>query len=83
MNEIRREDEFKLKIGRVGDSLGVILPDELIRQLGLREGDQLDATRHSDRSLSLVPSASRRQDILKTARDLMEEYSSTLRALAK
>jgi len=45
MTKAKGSDEFTLKVSRVGNSLGVILPRELISQLGLNEGDRLEATR--------------------------------------
>jgi putative addiction module antidote len=83
MNELRREDEFTLKVSRVGNSLGVILPKELISQLGLKEGDRLEATRLPERGLSLTPFDKGHADAMKIARELMHEYRDTLRALAK
>lgn len=83
MNEIAKEDGFTLKVSRVGNSLGVILPKELINQLGLKEGDRLEATRLPDRALSLTPFDNKHAEAMKVARELMHEYRDTLRELAK
>jgi putative addiction module antidote len=83
MSEFNRDDPFTLKVSRIGNSLGVILPKELLNQLGLSEGDRLEATRLPDRGLSLTPFNSRHADAMRVARELIHEYKDTLRELAK
>ena len=83
MTEIIRDDEFTLKVSRIGNSLGVILPKELLNQLGLKEGDKLEATRLPERGLWLTPFDSRHAEAMRIARDLIHDYKDTLRELAK
>jgi len=83
MTKAKGADEFTLKVSRVGNSLGVILPRELISQLGLKEGDRLEATRLPERGLSLTPFDTGHAEAMKVARELMHEYRDTLRELAK
>jgi putative addiction module antidote len=71
-----------LKVRRVGNSRGVVLPASLLEELGLSEGDQLFATRTQD-GLLLSPY----DPTLARAIELFEEgrraYRTALRELAK
>ncbi len=72
----------KLKVQRIGNSLGVVLPKEMLQELGVGEGDELIATRAQDAYL-----IGRRdeafQRAMKIAEKGMNKYRNALRELAK
>ena len=72
-----------LKIRKVGNSLGVILPKEMLAELGLGEGDEVVATKQGAKSFNLSvpePEFARQMEL---AREIMEEYRDALAELAK
>jgi len=74
---------LKLKLRKVGNSVGVILPKVALRHLNVEEGDSLSATEGPDGSLRLSPS---RPDVtrqMEVMRRVMKRYRHTLRELAK
>ena len=73
---------MQLKLTQVGNSLGLILPKELIAKLKIDKGDVLFVTDMPDGiMLSAYDEKVERQ--LKVGRDLMGRYRETLRELAK
>ena len=72
----------KLKVRRIGNSLGVILPKEVLEQLGAKEGDELVLTRAQDAWL-MARRDEKFQRVMKYAAEGMDEYRNTLRELAK
>ncbi|MEJ1160974.1 AbrB/MazE/SpoVT family DNA-binding domain-containing protein [Prosthecomicrobium sp. N25] len=74
---------MKLEIKKIGNSAGLILPKELLIELGLAQGDVLTLTRQPDGKIVL----SRRDDTfekgMEIARKAMKTYENTLRELAK
>jgi putative addiction module antidote len=83
MNEIKREDTFNLKVSRVGNSLGVILPEELLSRLGLGEGDLIQIVEEPGHGFKLSGSDSVHVRGMEIARNAFKVYASTFRALAK
>ena len=73
---------MKLELKRIGNSTGLILPKELLGRLGLQQGDQVFVTEGPD---GLV--IGKRDDTfekgMEIARQVMKEYSQTLKELAK
>src|SRR5437016_6966166 len=74
---------IELKVRKFGNSLGVILPKELIRRLKADEGKNILVVESSDGTLQLEPSDAEFEEQMKIARDGMARYRNTLRALAK
>jgi putative addiction module antidote len=72
-----------LQICKIGDSLGLILPGELISRLNLKEGDALYPVQQSDDSLLLTPHKPKHARAMEIAREMMHEYRDTFVALAK
>jgi putative addiction module antidote len=76
---------LELRLRRVGNSLGVILPKEALEALGVegKEGEKLVLGRREDGALELrhVDEAFERK--LALLRDTMARYKNTLRELAK
>ncbi len=72
----------KLKVRRIGNSLGVILPKDVLEQLGAKEGDELVLTRAQDAWL-MARRDEKFQRVMKYAAEGMDKYRNTLRELAK
>ncbi len=72
----------KLKVRRIGNSLGVILPKEVLEQLGAKEGDELVLTRAQDAWL-MARRDEKFHRTMKHAEEFINKYRNTLRELAK
>ena len=72
-----------LKIRKVGNSLGLILPKEMLDELGLGEGDEVFATKEGHKAFSISVPDDRHDEIMAIAEEIMEEYSEALAELAK
>jgi putative addiction module antidote len=72
-----------LKICKVGDSVGLVLPDELLSRLNLKEGDALYPVQQPDGGLLLTPHRPKHARAMQIAREMMHEYRDTFAALAK
>lgn len=75
-------DVTKLKVTQIGNSLGVVLPKELVAEMGLAKGDELFATRARD-GLMVTKSDPDFEAQMRAARQIMRDYRNTLRELAK
>lgn len=74
---------LELKVRKIGNSLGVILPREALAHLGTAEGDSITATEGPEGGLHL---SARKEEVarqLAVVEDLMKRYRNTLRELAK
>ncbi|MGH6728503.1 MAG: AbrB/MazE/SpoVT family DNA-binding domain-containing protein [Pseudolabrys sp.] len=72
-----------LRIKKIGNSVGLILPKDLLARLKLKEGDQLHVIEQTERGFKLTPYDPKHAKAMKIARKVMEEYQDTFRALAK
>ncbi len=75
--------QLELKLRKVGNSVGIILPKEVLAYLKAGEGDTLSLTDASEGSLRLSPSKPDVTRQMAVAQDLMNRYRNTLRELAK
>ena len=71
-----------LKLIQIGNSIGVILPKEVLARLKLSKGDWLHVTDTPD-GLALTPYDPSFDDQLELGREFIREYHDTFRALAK
>lgn len=71
-----------LKVTKIGNSAGVILPKELLAQLGTEVGGTLSVTR-TPRGIELAPAQPDFDAQMKVAREVMVKYRVALRELAK
>ncbi len=71
-----------LKIRKIGTSLGVVLPKELLTELGVGEGDTLYPVRTPD-GVSLTKYDPEFAEILDDSRDYMRRHRNAMRELAK
>ena len=71
-----------LKLTQIGNSIGVILPKEILARLKLSKGDVLHVTDTPD-GVALTPYDPNFDEQLELGREFMREYRDTFRALAK
>jgi putative addiction module antidote len=72
-----------LKVRPVGNSLGVVLPEEILSRLNLRDGDTLYLTAAPDGSMRITPFDPAFDEQMRAAREGMSRYRNTLRELSK
>ncbi len=71
-----------LKVTQIGNSLGVILPKEILARLKVEKGDQIFVTEAPD-GLRLVSSDPGFAMQMKAAQEIMRKRRNVLRELAK
>ena len=71
-----------LKLTQIGNSVGVILPKEVLARLKLSKGDTLHVTETPD-GIALTPYDPSFEAQVELGREFMREYRDTFRALAK
>jgi putative addiction module antidote len=71
-----------LKLRAIGNSVGVVLPKELLTRLHLSEGDTLHAI-ETPEGLMLTVLDPEAQEQLRVGREVMKRYRNVLRELAK
>jgi putative addiction module antidote len=77
---------LELKLRKVGNSVGVVLPKEALSRLNVEEGDTLALTEAPDGSLRVTPSTGGREQFvaqMNAADKIIRRYRNTLRELAK
>lgn len=74
---------MKLKIKKIGNSTGVILPRELLTRLGVKQGDTVYVTELSGGDIRLTRYDPEFEETMEIMDDLMDEYRDTLKTLAK
>ena len=72
----------RLTLIEIGDSLGAILPDELLTQLSLKAGDELRAAETPDGYI-LTTDTTPQVDEVQAGREFMADFSDTFGKLAK
>ena len=73
---------FRLKIRKVGNSLGVTLPADAARQLQVQEGDAVYLIQTSD-GFRLTANDPGFEHAMQAAEGFMARYRNALRALAR
>lgn len=71
-----------LKLTQIGNSVGVILPKEVLARLKLEKGDTVFVTEAAN-GVTLTPYDPSLDDQLKAGREFMREYRDTFHQLAK
>lgn len=71
-----------LKIRKIGNSLGVVLPKEVLAKLRASEGDEVLVT-ETETGLQLHRKDAEFEDHMRIVEQIMARYPNTLRALAK
>ena len=72
-----------MKVRKVGNSLGVILPRDILNALGVDEGDSIDIVQTEDGRIELAIVDREADDLMSMAEEIMAENRAVLRALAK
>jgi putative addiction module antidote len=86
MNEAPRDIEvegYQLRIKKIGNSLGLILPRELLARLKLKEGDRLYVVEQTERAIKLSPYDPKHAKAMDIARRSFRKYADTYKALAE
>lgn len=73
----------KLKIRKFGNSLGVVLPKEVISRLSTREGAPLYLTETPEGGYRLMPYDPSFEQKMAKAEDIISRYRNTLSVLAR
>ena len=74
---------LELKLRKVGNSVGVILPKEALAHLKVEEGDFVSVTEGPEGSLRMSPHKADVARQMEAVQDVMKRYRNTLRELAK
>jgi putative addiction module antidote len=72
-----------MKVRKVGNSLGVVLPKEVLSRLNVQEGDKVFLTEAPDGSYRITPYDPEFEKQINIGKTFMARYRNTLRALAK
>ena len=73
----------ELKIRKFGDSLGVVLPKEVIQRLQTSDGERVFLIEAGGGDYRLTPYDPAFEKKMEKAEQIMSRYRNTLRALAK
>ena len=74
---------LELKLRKIGNSVGIVLPKEALAHLKVQEGDTVCVTESTDGSLRVSPTDPEVTRQLEVAQDLVRRYRNALRKLAK
>jgi putative addiction module antidote len=86
MNKPVQKDQIEtdvIQIRKIGNSVGLILPKELLARLKLKEGDKLYYVEQPERGLRLTPYDPKHAEAMDIARRSFRKYADTYKALAK
>ncbi len=86
MNEAPRYSAIEshvLQIKKIGNSVGLILPKDLLARLKLNEGDKLHVVEQTERGIKLSPYDPKHAQAMDIARRSFRKYADTYKALAK
>ena len=72
-----------LKLTQIGNSVGVILPKEVLARLKLEKGDTVFVTEAANGGVTLTPYDPGLEEQLKLGREFMQDYRDTFHQLAK
>ncbi|HSJ00953.1 MAG: AbrB/MazE/SpoVT family DNA-binding domain-containing protein [Verrucomicrobium sp.] len=75
---------LELKLRKIGNSIGVILPKEALAKLQVEDGDTIVLTDAPDGGMRLTPARKEQfADQMRAADDIIRRYRNTLTELAK
>jgi putative addiction module antidote len=74
---------LELKLRKVGNSVGVVLPKEALARLNSKEGGTLVLSDSPDGAFRIAPDKAEFGKQMKVAESLMRRYRNALRELAK
>jgi putative addiction module antidote len=73
----------RLKVRKIGNSLGVVLPRDVLARLGVGEGDELILTDAPEGDVRISRADDEFARDMEAAEAIMERYRNTLAELAK
>ncbi len=73
----------ELKVRKFGNSLGVVLPKEVVNRLRTKDGEPLFLTEGPDGSFKLTPYDPNFAEKMEMAEKIIDRYRNTLHVLAK
>lgn len=73
----------ELKLRKIGNSLGVVLPKEVVNRLHANEGDRLFLIEAPNGAYQLTPYDPAFEKKMEKAEDIIGRYRNTLHVLAK
>lgn len=73
----------ELKLRKIGNSLGVVMPKETLARLNATEGDTLFLTETTDRGFRLTATDPNFAETMAVAEKITRRYRNALRELAK
>ena len=74
---------MELKVRKIGNSLGVVLPKEAVNRLNASDGDRLFLIESPDGAYRLTPYDPEFEKKLAKTEEIIGRYRNTLHALAK
>lgn len=74
---------IELKVRKFGNSLGVVLPKEVINRLQTKDGEPLFLIEAPDGGYRLTPYDPEFEEKMAKAEDIISRYRNTLHVLAK
>lgn len=74
---------LKLKVRKIGNSLGVVLPKEAVTRLNTSEGEPLFLVESSNGGYQLTPYDPGFQKKMEKAEDIIKRYRNTIHTLSK
>jgi putative addiction module antidote len=83
VNKPVRNEGAVVQIRKIGNSVGLILPKELLARLKLKEGDKLHVVEQTERGIKLSPYDPKHDKAMEIARRAFRTYADTFKALAK
>ena len=82
LKDVRPEGGF-LQVRKIGNSIGLILPKEMVARLNLQEGDKLFPVEQPGGGVTLTPYDPDFEKAMTVARRVMKRYHNPLAELAK
>jgi putative addiction module antidote len=83
IREADATDGVVLRIKKIGNSVGFILPKELLARLKLKEGDKFHIVEQTERGIKLSPYDPKHAEAMSIARRSFRKYADTYKALAE
>jgi putative addiction module antidote len=74
---------LELKVRKIGNSLGVVLPKEVVTRLNTSEGERLFLVEGPNGGYQLTPYDPGFEKKMEQAEDIIKRYRNTIHALSK
>nr|WP_173363486.1 AbrB/MazE/SpoVT family DNA-binding domain-containing protein [Bradyrhizobium sp. ORS 278] len=81
--DLKPDSSVVLQVRKIGNSIGLILPKEMVARLNLKEGDKLFPVEQPGGTLVLTPHDPDFEKAMTVARRGMKRYHNALAELAK